>query len=223
MIQFTRRHLMLVLAATAGSAALPALAQTYTVTLPPKDQARVKLAADYLQALKMAKGRFLQTNDRGAQAAGTLYLSRPGRARFEYDEAAGLLVVADGRNVGVFDKKLKTFDRYPLGATPLGIFLSRRIQLNNEVMVTRVQTDEDGFALTVKDANKQADGSLTLSFKADPIQLRGWTVTEDNGAQTTVVLQDLEPADGFDPALFVITDPKPPKPDAKANTTEAKP
>ena len=38
---------------------------------------------------------------------------------------AGLLVVSDGRNVSVYDPRLKTFDAYPLGATPLSLFLAR--------------------------------------------------------------------------------------------------
>ncbi len=76
-------------------------------------------------------------------------------------------------------------------------------------MVTRVQQDGEGFALTVKDARKQAEGSLTLSFRAEPMQLRGWTVTEDNGAQTTVTLTGLESAPSLDPALFVLGDPTP--------------
>ena len=201
-----RRQFLLITAAAAGALALPAFAQTYMTVLPAADQARVNKAAAYLQGLTLAKARFLQTNDRGAQSNGTLYLSRPGRARFEYDEAAGLLVVADGRNVNIYDKKLKTFDRYPLGTTPLAIFLSRRISLSKEVMVTRVQQDAEGFTLTVKDANKQADGSLALSFAAEPMRLRGWTVTEDNGAQTTIVLSNLETVASLDPGLFVLAD-----------------
>ena len=133
----TRRALIAGLLATVATAG-PVFAATYMTVLPRADQELVNQAAAYLQNLKLAQGRFTQRSPKGQLSAGTLYLSRPGRARFEYDAPAALLVVADGRNVNVFDRRLKSFDRYPIGATPLALFLSRRVRLDNEVMVTRV-------------------------------------------------------------------------------------
>ena len=201
----------ILLAAGLATVAAPAFAQTYTTVLPKADKALVDQATAYLQNLKLARGRFTQRSPRGAVSSGTLYLSRPGRARFEYDAPAALLVVADGRNVNVFDRRLKSFDRYLIGATPLGLFLSRRVRLDNEVMVTRVLRSDDGFSLTVKDANKQAEGSLTMEFTASPISLRGWTVVDAQGQQTHVQLEGLTPVGALDPALFVLDKPiKPP-------------
>ena len=73
---------------------------------------------------------------------------RPGKARFEYAAPSGLLIVADGSNVNVQDRRLKTFDRYPLGSTPLTLFLSRRIRLSEGVEVTRVLRLGDGFSFS---------------------------------------------------------------------------
>ncbi|OYX36441.1 MAG: hypothetical protein B7Y99_01520 [Caulobacterales bacterium 32-69-10] len=184
-----------------------ALAQVQA--LPLKDRQLVAQAAAYLQAMKMAKGRFTQTSSRGSSSSGTLYLNRPGKARFEYDPPAEMLIVSDGRNVSIYDRRLKTFDRAPIGATPLGIFLARRISLEEEVKVTRLTRSEGGFAITVMDARGQADGRLVLEFNADPISLAGWTVIDGQGVQTKVRLRDMQPTSGLDPALFVLTDPRP--------------
>jgi len=196
------------LAAALTAMASPAFAQTYTTVLPRADKALVDQAAAYLQGLTTARGRFTQRSPRGAESAGTLYLSRPGKARFEYDPPAALLVVADGRNVSVFDRRLKSFERYPLGATPLALFLSRRVRLDNEVMVTRVTRADDSFTITVKDARKQADGSLTMTFANVPIQLLGWTVVDAQGQQTQVRLEGLTPVGTLEPALFVLNQPQ---------------
>ena len=68
----------------------------------------------------------MQTDARGRATTGALFMKRPGKARFAYDAPSGLLVVSDGGVVSVQDTRLKTFESYPLGATPLSLFLARR-------------------------------------------------------------------------------------------------
>ena len=51
----------------------------------------------------------------------------PGKARFAYDPPSGLLVVSDGDLVSVQDSRLKTFESYPLGATPRDIIAIMQI------------------------------------------------------------------------------------------------
>lgn len=188
--------------------AAPALAQVQA--LPRQDRVLVEQAAAYLQSLRTAKARFTQTSSRGGTAAGTLYLNRPGKARFEYDPPAEMLVVSDGRNVSVYDRRLKTFDRTPLGATPLAIFLARRISLEEDVKVTRVTRADDGFSVTVVDAKSQTAGRLVLDFAANPVALRGWTVVDGQGIETRIRLSGLTPGGALDPALFVLADPRRP-------------
>lgn len=194
------------LAAGFSLAAGPVLAQVQA--LPRADRELVDQAVAYMQGLTMAKGRFTQTNARGAASEGTLYLNRPGKARFEYDPPAQMLLVADGRNVSIYDRRLKTFDRYPLGATPLGIFLSRRVRLDEDVRVVRVTRSADGFSITMTAARGRGDGQLILEFDADPVALRGWTVIDAQGLSTRIALAGLAPVDGLDAGLFVLTDPR---------------
>lgn len=183
-----------------------ALAQVEALARP--DRQLVDQAAAYLQGLKTAKARFTQTTSRGGASAGVLYLDRPGKARFEYDPPAAMLVVADGRTVSVYDKRLKTFDRYPIGATPLGIFLARRIRLDEDVKVLRVNRTPGGFAIVAVDPHGQADGELVLEFSSTPVALTGWTVIDGQGVQTRIRLTGLAAADGLDPALFSLKDPR---------------
>ena len=103
------------LAGAAPTLAAPPRAAA-AVSLSAADQALVRQATASLQALTNAKGRFVQTDPNGAASQGTFYLQRPGKMRFEYDPARPLLVVSDGSNVKIYDRALKTFDQYPLGA-----------------------------------------------------------------------------------------------------------
>jgi outer membrane lipoprotein-sorting protein len=203
----------LVLAVALILSPLAAMAQTpapSAAALNADDQALVDRAVAYLEGLSSASGHFVQTDARGGVTQGELLLQRPGKARFEYDPPSGLLVVADGRNVSVLDKRLKTFESYPQRSTPLGMFLAGRIKLDGGVRVTRVARLSDGFSLTAEDPRKQTRGSITLNFTDKPLALAGWTLVDSRNAVTRVRIVDLKAVSGLDPAKFVLRDPRPP-------------
>ena len=194
-------------AALTGLAALAAPLPAFAA-LPAADQALVDKAVAYLQAMKSVKGRFVQTDARGVTSKGSIYLKRPGKARFAYDPPSGLTVVSDGARVSVADKRLKTFNQYPLSSTPLALLLAREVRLDRGVQVTKVTRLRDGFTLTARDAKKQTRGQITLTFTEDPVRLVSWVVTDAQGGSTGVRLTELTPA-RIDPALFVMKDPRP--------------
>lgn len=199
----TRRALTLAIAALPLTT--PALAQGLTAP----DQALVDRAVAYLQGMGEAKARFVQTDARGANTEGTVFLKRPGKARFAYDPPSGLVVVSNGATVSVADSRLKTFDAYPLVSTPLSLFLAKTIRLDRGVQVTRVARMSDGFSITARDLKKETAGQITLTFTDAPLALRGWSVTDAQGRATRVALTGLAPAPGLDPSLFVLKDPRP--------------
>jgi outer membrane lipoprotein-sorting protein len=200
----TRRRLALALAAVAVGG--PALAQS---AVTAADQALAARAATYLEGLARAKARFIQTDARGRTSQGVLYLSRPGKARFAYDPPSGLLVVSDGATVSIADSRLKTFDQYPLGATPLSLFLGRNIRFDRGVQVTAVTRMTNGFTVTARDGRKRTAGQISLTFSDEPLRLEGWSVVDAQGRTTRVRLIDLAPVGPFDPTLFVLKDPRP--------------
>jgi outer membrane lipoprotein-sorting protein len=193
-------------------AAPRALAQSGTIALSSADLALVDKATKYLQNLEEVEGRFEQTNPRGALETGDIFLKRPGKARFQYDPPSGLLVVSDGRNVSVWDSRLRTFDRTPLGATPLAILLARQVRLDQDVEVFRVGRYDDGFYLSARNANGQTrtEGSITVVFGGDPLQLRGWTVVDGQGQATRVKITSLSKTP-IRPEMFVLDDPRSPE------------
>jgi outer membrane lipoprotein-sorting protein len=189
-----------------------AWAQTGTIALSRADLALVDKATKYLQDLGEMEGRFEQTNPRGVVQAGDIFLKRPGKARFQYDPPSGLVVVSDGRNVSVWDSRLRTFDRTPLGATPLAILLAQKIRLDEDVEVFRVGRYDDGFYLSARNANGQArtEGYITVVFGDNPMQLRGWTLVDGQGQATRVKITSLSKTP-VRPEMFVLDDPRSPE------------
>jgi outer membrane lipoprotein-sorting protein len=199
------------LAVVSTALAAPALAARPQITsLSEADKALVDRAAAYLQGLTEAKGRFVQTDGRGNVSGGQLFLKRPGRARFAND--SGLLVVADGGNVSIANPQLKTFDSYPLMATPLSIFLARQIRLDKGIVIAGVARQPGGFSITARDGRKQAEGQIVLNFTDGPMALAGWTVSDAQGQSTRIQIQGLDKTSGLAPSLFVLKDPRPRNP-----------
>jgi outer membrane lipoprotein-sorting protein len=199
---------------TAAMLVLPklALAQSGTVALSSADLALVDKATKYLQSIDEVEGRFEQTSPRGSVETGDIFLKRPGKARFQYDPPSGLTVVSDGKTVSVWDSRLRTFDRTPLGATPLAILLARQIRLDQDVEVFRVGRFDDGFYLSARSTHGQerTEGYITVVFGDNPMQLRGWTLVDGQGQATKIKLTRLSKTP-IRPELFVLDDPRPPE------------
>lgn len=207
----SRRGLVAALSLIPVGALLPtgALAQgRATIPLSAGDKALVDKAVAYLQTLRSIKGRFVQTDARGRTAGGDFFFRRPGKVRFAYDPPNELLVVSDGSRLMVHDKRLKTFNAYPLNMSPLSLFLAREIRLDRGVVITEVRRYADGFAITARDKGKETAGQITLVFGDSPMTLREWTVIDGQGQRTRVVLSGLHPAT-LENALFILRDPRP--------------
>ena len=203
----SRRELLI--GSFAGSlVAMTPCATALASPLSAEDNARVEAANAYLSAVTSVYGRFKQVDARGSSSTGQIWLKRPGKARFQYDAPSELVVVSDGLTVVVNDRKLKTFDQYPLAATPLRILLAKQVRLDKTVVVEEVTETSQGFTIAARDGRKRKNGAIILNFAADPIALKGWTVVDGQGQRTEVTLSGLDPVADLDPKLFVLRDPR---------------
>ena len=159
----------------------------------------------YLNDLQTAQGGFTQINSDGTLSTGQIYIKRPGRIRFEYNPPSDSLVMASGGSVAIFDARSNTGpERYPLNQTPLSIILARDVNLERARMVTNVTSDGTTTTVTAQDPDNPEYGNIQLVFTANPIELRQWVVTDDLGAQTTIILNDLEKGGAIGDILFNI-------------------
>ncbi len=204
------RHLVLTFAALVGLAILAvavASASVHAAEATPQlsadDQADITRVNTYLSHLKDMQGNFLQVGPDGSLAEGRFYLRRPGRMRFEYTPPEKMLVVADGIWVAVKDGFSAT-QRYPLGATPLGILLEDHPNLAKDVRILAVEHQPGALRIKLADKSGNAPGDLTLIFDEPALQLRQWIVTDAQGLQTTVALRNVQTGIHADNALFVM-------------------
>lgn len=186
---------------------IAALALTLTLALPrPAAAAPIPLPdlSRYLEELTLVKADFTQISADGAVVTGTLYMRRPGRARFEYDRDGGLVVVG-GSQVAVFDPVSNLPpEQYPLKRTPLDLILSRNIDLSSAAEVLRHSGDAALTSVLLRDPETPEAGTLELVFTGNPVELRQWVMTDEAGSATTVVLGAVERPRQLSNLLFSI-------------------
>lgn len=203
----SRRAILTAISALAATAAGGAFAQTAS-GLTPEDESLVQRAQTYLDGLTTATGRFVQTAQDGRESTGTVWLQRPGRARFDYDPPSGVEIAADGHVVTEVDTRLRTIHSYPLGTTPLSLFLARHVALDQGARVEAVRRTPDGFEVEVQDGRRRR-GSIALQFRNTPLALTGWIVTDARGAKVQVRLTHLEHTPPKPGVFFFLRAPPP--------------
>jgi outer membrane lipoprotein-sorting protein len=174
----------------------------------PAAAEKIPLSAlsDYLNGLTTVEADFTQVNSDGSISTGKIFINRPGRVRFEYAPPDRSLVIAGGQQVAIFDAKSnQPPEQYPLKRTPLNLILAKDIDLGRAKMVVGHSDDGTSTRVTAQDPENPEYGTIELVFTASPVELRQWVITDDLGAQTTVILGEMAKGGKMKASLFDIT------------------
>jgi outer membrane lipoprotein-sorting protein len=176
-----------------------------TTAFDANQRALVDRVSAYLSGLRNLVGDFVQVGPDGGKTEGQLFMQKPGRVRFEYNDPSPIQLIADGQSLVVRDRKLATQDLYPLGQTPLRFLLADKVDLLRDTNVVGVYSD-DVFVTVVIEEKQTLGGKhrVMLMFGSQDLALRQWTVTDPQGFDTTVALYNLNTTKRPDPSLFKI-------------------
>jgi outer membrane lipoprotein-sorting protein len=172
------------------AAGAPAAAQLVSFTA--ENRAELERVNAYLNGIRTMKGGFVQIDPDGQVDQGTFALSKPGRMRFEYAPPASTLIVSDGSTVAVQNPKLKTVDKYPLSQTPLDLILGDNIDLLHNHSIVGVDRQKDQIVVKARSRGGRTQGNISLVFAEPGLELRQWTVIDNQGLSTTVALQNVQ-------------------------------
>jgi outer membrane lipoprotein-sorting protein len=204
MLKRLAHRLIKPVAAAGLAAALSLTAMLPAAALTDQEQQTLQDLNAYFNSVKTMHGDFIQFGPDGSQSDGKFYMARPGKVRFYYNKPSVLDIVADGTSVSVRDRKLNTQDIWPLGQTPLRFLLSDTIDLQKDTNVTNVLVEEDLVTVTIFDKTKFNSGTLTLIFDAKDYALKQWTVTDQQGYDTSVAVYNVVSNGPTNPDLFKI-------------------
>ena len=188
-----------------ASPSVPNPSDYVTITGAEADKA-ISKADDFLSSAQTMVGDFEQKGQDGRVSQGKIYIQKPGKLRFEYAAPAALDVIADGSNVAVNDRRLKTTNSYPIGQTPLKFLLQDKIDLKSDTQILNVLKTPDAIMILLDDRTTFGGTSrIRLIFDKDTFELRAWQVRDPQGYETLVTLYNIDLSMKPDPKLFKIS------------------
>ena len=177
-------------------------ADAVAAKLSDSDRADIVRVETYFNDLKTMTAKFLQVASTGAVASGTMFLSRPGKFRFEYDAPSPDMLIADGTFLIFVDKELRQTTHIFLSSTPVGVLVRDVVKLGGDITVTGISRRRGLLRVTIADSDDAEDGTLTLVFSEKPFQLRQWQVLDAQRTVTTVTLNNARTGMTLDNKLF---------------------
>ncbi|MFW6346095.1 MAG: outer membrane lipoprotein chaperone LolA [Halomonas sp.] len=154
--------------------------------------------ADFEQQILDASG------DRLQEARGTMWLSRPGKFRWEVDAPYQQLVISDGDEVILYDPDLEQATVQALDQrvthTPALLLSGSAGDLTENFEVSRSRQDGgERFTLVPKDADTLFE-ELEMTFRDE--QLRGLEMVDSTGQRTTIAFSGVEVNGDIDDERF---------------------
>ena len=164
----------------------------------PKDQIFIRIQ-EYLVDIKTLQANFSQLNDTGEVMTGKLFLKKPGKIRFSYDNPHNLQIVSKQQALLIFDPKSSGSGplTYPLSSTPLGFLIKNEVgALINESS----EGFEIGDKMFIKIQNPRY--RVSIAFKKNPMSLVGWEFENQIGETISISLDNVKTNDFISNEIF---------------------
>ena len=178
------------------------------VKMTIQDKKDLKRVAVYWEAIKTLRGGFLQVSSNGRVSSGKIFMSRPGRMRFEYDPPESILMIADGLFFVYIDRDLEQTTHVFLKSTPLSFLVQEKIVFKGDVTVTKIERSPGILQIRIIKTKEPELGSIQLVFSEKPLLLRKWVVVDTKNIITTVNLTGIQTGIKLDPTLFTFSTKK---------------
>ena len=105
--------------------------------------------------------------------------------------------------VSINNRKLKTFDYIPLRKTPLRLLLADKIDVNDKA-IKSIKQEDDLTTVVLADKSVFGNSRITLMFDPESYDLRQWTITDNQGKDTSVMIFNVKKNVKFRSRLFRV-------------------
>lgn len=163
----------------------------------------------YLNAIVGMQANFIQVNYDGTISEGTLALQRPGLMRLDYQPPVMVRIVSDGQWITYYDLELGQISQAPLNGTHAELLVRNDLRFGEDFKVMALKHEAATIEITLARDGNTTEGTLTLIFSDNPIELRQWSVIDTQGLKTQVTLFDTRFSVTFDPVFFETPAPFP--------------
>lgn len=145
------------------------------------------MQSQFTQEVRDANGKLRQ------KSSGRVFLSRPGRFSWEYSAPEKHRIVADGRNVWVYDVELDQVTvkpmRHALSAAPVGLLLSKKpVESQFRVQPLKSNGSLEWFRLT---PHKKDSDFTVMDLGVGKQGLQQMVLEDKFGQQTTIYFRGM--------------------------------
>ena len=164
-------------------------------------------AEKYLNDLTTVAARFMQVAPDGGLTTGSVYLSRPGKMRVEYDPPNKILMVATGRSFFFYDGSVKQTVELSIDDTPAYFLVEENTVFGETVLVKGIERTDELLNLRLVQADDPDAGAVELIFTREPFELQRWIIYDPDGQETRVALLDTVFGAKLEERLFLFISP----------------
>lgn len=202
-------HVLAILVAVSAHAAAPKPAPTVATVQTADQAANIARAEAYLSSLTTIAADFAQVGPDGRTTKGKFYLQRPGKMRWQYGAPNPILLVSDGKAITYYDAEMDQISYIDVDDTLAGFLAQKDIKFESpKTRLTSFTTEGGIMRATMVQKAKPQEGSLTLEFSENPIEIKQMTITDATGQTTRVALENAAYGKPLDKQLFIFEDPK---------------
>lgn len=174
-------------------------------TLPLQD------IESYLSTLSTYEASFEQIIPGQDFANGKFYLNRPRQFLWQYDAPKKQKLVSTGAKLYFYDEETEQATQLPLNAGLPSILTRDEISLNSEDLIIQNYAQADDWVkvtLGMKDpSNELEEGSLSLVFTKEPLQLAKIVTMDSFGSEIHVRFTDIKEGQAISSTTFDFTPP----------------
>ncbi|MDD2840629.1 MAG: outer membrane lipoprotein carrier protein LolA [Rickettsiales bacterium] len=148
---------------------------------------------NYLNGIKYIKANFIQDDKINSQLAeGVFYISRPGKLRLDYLNPFEASLYTNNKLTVYYDKELDEISNIKTSSTPLYFLLKDKISLSDkDIEIINFEETKKNIQLTLKETDKENQGTLILKFTKNPIELNSMTLINELDQETEITLFDI--------------------------------
>jgi len=172
------------------------------ITFTAEQQAALDRVSAYLNGIHTIKSDFTQLGPEGQLDQGQFLLEKPGKLRFEFNPPNPTLIVATGGEIYIKNSKLNTVESHDVSDTPLGLLLDDKVNLKTNSAITGIDLQDDALVVHARTSTNRQQGNIILVFSSPQIELRQWSVKDNQGGITMVVLHNSQVGAAIDESLF---------------------
>lgn len=172
-------------------------------------EAGIKKVEDYFNNIKYITSNFIQDDITNSQLSeGMFYISRPGKLRLDYVNPFEANLYTNNSVTVYYDKELDEISNIPTSTTPLHFLLKKEISFkDNSIKVIDFKETNDSIEISLKETEKENQGTLVLKFKKNPMEIKSIKLTNELGQEIEISLFNIKTTPIKD-SVFVFKNPR---------------